>query len=138
MQSEGLCDKVAKYYIEWSWEQERLNSLKKAEQTFKLALSKIENTSDRELIQIKHKQFQARAMKKMIEKQEDDNVFETPEEQRTVLSSLRGQGKKIKDTGGPPLVRISNTFFSEKLCSPVFIVKSKTAFEAGPPVPFSK
>ena len=41
MQSEGLCDKVAIYYIEWSWEQERLNDLKKAEQTFKLALSKI-------------------------------------------------------------------------------------------------
>ena len=93
MQSEGLCDKVAKYYIEWSWEQERLNDLKKAEQTFKLALSKIENTSDRELIQIKHKQFQARVMKKMIEKN-DDNVFEAPEEQRTVLSSLRGQGNK--------------------------------------------
>ena len=101
MQSEGLCDKVAKYYIEWSWEQERLNDLKKAEQTFKLALSKIENTSDRELIQIKHKQFQARVMKKMIEKNDDD-VFEAPEEQRTVLSSLRGQGNnKAKGTLAP-------------------------------------
>ena len=65
MQSEGLCDKVAKYYIEWSWELERLNSFKKAEQTFNLALAKIDNPADREVIEIKHKQFQARVMKRM-------------------------------------------------------------------------
>ena len=93
MQSEGLCDKVAKYYIEWSWELERLNSFKKAEQTFNLALAKIDNPADREVIEIKHKQFQARVMKRMLEKSGDDEVFEAQEEQRTVLSSLRGQGK---------------------------------------------
>ena len=92
MQSEGLCDKVAKYYIEWSWELERLNSFKKAEQTFNLALAKIDSPADREVIEIKHKQFQARVMKRMLEKSGDDEVFEAQEEQRTVLSSLRGQG----------------------------------------------
>ena len=91
LQTEGLFDKIPKFYIEWSWELECLNSYKKAEQTFKLALEKVDS-EDRELVEIKHRQFQARLMKKMLEKSGDDEVFEA-EEQRKALSSLRGQGR---------------------------------------------
>ena len=97
MFSEGVCDKLAKFYIEWAWALEQVNALKKAEQTFNLAKEKVVENDELELLEIKHKQFQARVMKKMLEKDdlneesEHDNV-----EQRTALSSLKSHGKSAK------------------------------------------
>ena len=95
MYSEGVCDQVAKFYIELAWEQEQRNNFKKAEQTFKVAGLKITNSEDKELVLTKHKQFQARVMKRMLETSSDE-VPEPAEEQRTALSSLKSQGKHGK------------------------------------------
>ena len=94
MYSEAVCDKLARFYVEWAWQLEQVNSYKKAEQTFNLALQKIEQ-HEKEFLEMKHKQFQARVMKKMLEKSNDDVETET-EEQRTALSALKSQGKKNK------------------------------------------
>ena len=94
MHTEGVCRKVSKFYIEWAWELEQVNNFKKAETTFKLAYDNVENPEDLEILKIKHKQFQARVMKKMLEKSDDE--INPGEEQRTVLSSLKGHGKQQK------------------------------------------
>ena len=96
MYSEGICDKLAKFYIEWAWELEQVNSFKKAEQTFNMGLSKIERQEEKEVLEIKHKQFQARVMKRMLEKDDEPEIPQDPEEQRTILSSLKGHGKSQK------------------------------------------
>ena len=95
MYTEGVCDQVAKFYIELAWELEQRNNFKKAEQTFKVAGQKITNREDIELVLTKHKQFQARVMKRMLETSSDE-VPEPAEEQRTALSSLKSHGKHGK------------------------------------------
>ena len=92
MYSEGVCDQVAKFYIELAWELEQRNNFKKAEQTFKVAGQKITNSEDKELVLTKHKQFQARVMKRMLETSSDAPA----EEERTALSSLKSHGKHGK------------------------------------------
>ena len=96
MHTERICEKVAKFYVEWAWELEQVNNFKKAEATFKLAYETISDTEGAlDSLKIKHKQFQARVMKRMLEKS-DDNLQAPVEEQRTVLSSLKGHGKQQK------------------------------------------
>ena len=58
MYSEGVCDEVPKFYIEWAWELEQVNNFKKAEQTYKLSMEKISHTEHQDLLKTKHKQFQ--------------------------------------------------------------------------------
>ena len=91
MQSVQVCDKLAKFYIEWAWELEQVNNFKKAEQIFGAASDKITDAEEKEVLASKHKQFQARVMKKMLEKSDSEEPLE---EQRTALSSLKGFGKK--------------------------------------------
>ena len=81
MFSEEVCHKLAKFYIEWAWHLEQISNYKKAEQTFKTAYDHIQDTLELDLVKIKHKQFQARVMKKMLEKDPEDEI-EEPEEQR--------------------------------------------------------
>lgn len=96
MHSVEVCDRLAKFYIEWAWELEQVNNFKRAEQIFAIAEDKISSDSEeRETLELKHKQFQARVMKKMLEKPDDSEDQPVHvEEQRTVLSSLKGFGKK--------------------------------------------
>ena len=96
MHTENICQKVPKFYVEWAWELEQVNNFKKAEATFKLAYEVIGDQEENlDSLKAKHNQFQARVMKKMLEKS-DDNVNTQAEEQRTVLSSLKGHGKQQK------------------------------------------
>ena len=96
MHTEKICQKVPKFYVEWAWELEQVNNFKKAETTFKLAYETIGDQEDNlDSLKAKHKQFQARVMKKMLEKS-DDNISTPVEEQRSVLSSLKGHGKQQK------------------------------------------
>jgi hypothetical protein len=80
MHAEAVCDTLAKFYIEWSWELEQVGNLKKAEQTFNLGLQKVAGNGggleSREILATKHKQFQARVMKKMLEKSNDESEME--------------------------------------------------------------
>ena len=97
MYSEGVCDQVAKFYVEWAWELEQVNNFKKAEQTFNISMKKVTDVEDQEILKNKHKQFQTRVMKRMLETSDNDADQDQPggdEDHRTALSSLRGQGKK--------------------------------------------
>ena len=100
MYSEGVCDQVAKFYIEWAWELEQVNNFKKAEQVFNNSMKKVTDVEDQELLKSKHKQFQTRVMKRMLETSDSNDADQDQpgggEDQRTALSSLRGQGKKGK------------------------------------------
>ncbi len=96
MHAEGVCDQLAKFYTEWAWQLEQVNNLKKAEATFKMALERVLLREEIDLVEMKHKQFQARVMKKMLEQSSEsgDGLLDNAqEEQRTALSSLRGHGK---------------------------------------------
>ena len=100
MYSEGVCDQVAKFYIEWAWELEQVNNFKKAEQVFNNSMKKVTDVEDQELLKSKHKQFQTRVMKRMLETSDSNDADQDQpgggEDQRTALSSLRSQGKKGK------------------------------------------
>ncbi len=94
----SLFDMLPKFYIEWAWELEQVGNYKKAEQTFKIAKKAIVGPPEaRDALDTKHKQFQARVMKRMLEQSTDDaEQAAAAEKERSALSSLRGHGKQHK------------------------------------------
>ena len=99
MHTNNLCTKLPEFYIHWSWQLEESGHYKKAEQAFKAGQEMVDRDDPKfELMEMKHRQFQARVMKRMVTNSEETNVSQTPlgEEERAVLGSLQGHGKHQK------------------------------------------
>ena len=93
MNAHHQCTKLAEFYLHWAWELEQVEKFKEAEMTFRTGLELLEKDDPRyDVMENKHRQFQARVMKRMVEKgsEEADSVVE---EQRSALGSLRSHGK---------------------------------------------
>ena len=96
-----LCTKLPDFYINWAWQLEENGLIKKADQAFKNGIDMVDpNDPKFELMETKHRQFQSRVMKKMVN---DSDISSTSsqlqpsgEEERAVLGSLQGHGKHQK------------------------------------------
>ena len=94
MYSNQLCTKLPEFYIQWSWQLEESGNYKKAEQAFKAAVEMVSRDDPKfELMEMKHRQFQARVMKRMVNETPNGSRLEPEEEERAVLGSLQGRGK---------------------------------------------
>ena len=93
MYSNKVCTSLAEMYINWAWELEQAGSTKKADQVFLKGMEKVEGEEDGETLRKARERFHARAAKKAMEKRQDEGQ---DEEQRAVLGTLRGTGKKQK------------------------------------------
>ena len=97
MHAQGQCTSLPDFYVAWAWELEQVGKFQDAELNFRKALDLLGNnpTDPRfEPIESKHRQFQARVMKSVVESpSEPTGVQRESEEQRTALGSLRGHGR---------------------------------------------
>ena len=101
MFSNQLCTKLPDFYINWAWQLEENGFIKKAEQAFKSGIDMVDHNDPKfEVMENKHRQFQSRVMKKMVNDSDLSSAsFQNPssrEEERAVLGSLQGHGKHQK------------------------------------------
>ena len=100
MHSNNLCTKLPEFYVHWAWALEQIGNYKKAEQAFKAGVEMVDRGDPKfESMEVKHRQFQARVMKRMVEQNCEQNEATegiTAEEERSVLGSLQGHGKHQK------------------------------------------
>ena len=95
MHEHAQCTTLPEFYVSWSWELEQVGKYKDAERNYRVALNLLNNDPNHpkyEGVETKHRQFQARVMKRMVEggAQEAGAESESTEggEQRTALGSL--------------------------------------------------
>ena len=70
MHSHGQCTSLPEFYVAWSWEQEQVGKVKEAEMNFRTALDLCSNDPGHpkhEGVETKHRQFQARVMKRLVQ-----------------------------------------------------------------------
>lgn len=91
MSTQNLCTALGQFYDCWAYELELMGNFKKAELVYQRGLQQ-PGLDDHAALDTKHKQFQARVMKHVLEEQENEE--EAKEEERTALGGLRGHGKK--------------------------------------------
>ena len=100
MHEHAQCTTLPEFYVSWSWELEQVGKYKDAERNYRVALNLLNNDPNHpkyEGVETKHRQFQARVMKRMVEGGANEAGAESESteggEQRTALGSLRGHGK---------------------------------------------
>ena len=99
MHSNQLCTALPEFYINWAWYLEEDGNYKKAEQAFKAGVQMVDRNDEKfELLETKHRQFQARVMKRMVNNSDVGEMAQisSGEEERAVLGSLQGHGKHQK------------------------------------------
>ena len=99
MEKHNLFTKLPEFYINWSWHLEQSGNFKKADQVFNAGVEKVDRSNPKfETLEIKHRQFQARVMKRMVDTNSISNEppVSSGEEERAVLGSLQGHGKHQK------------------------------------------
>ena len=114
MHGHAQCTSLPEFYVAWSWELEQVGKVKEAEMNFRTALDLIGNDPAHpkyEAVESKHRQFQARVMKRVVEDggQSAASAGES-EDQRTALGSLRGHGR----TGRVGSMRVGSAKMSER------------------------
>ena len=96
-----LCTKLPDFYINWAWQLEENGMIKKADQAFRNGIDMVDHSDPKfEVMETKHRQFQSRVMKKMVNDSEVSSAgfltASSGEEERAVLGSLQGHGKHQK------------------------------------------
>ena len=93
MFKQGLCSQQVGLYEIWAWQLEKIGSYKQAESVFVKGIGSLVDLYQREWINSKRTEFQARVIVRM-------NGVETEEEQKSALNKLTGHGKIHKVVGG--------------------------------------
>ncbi|XP_071550676.1 mitotic checkpoint serine/threonine-protein kinase BUB1-like [Panulirus ornatus] len=94
LEAKGLFTAVAEFYINWSWEMEKIGNFKRADAIYQTGLqlgAKPLNT-----LEEAHKKFQIRIARLTLEGGFADQESSISEPQRTALTSLKPQGPKSR------------------------------------------
>ncbi|XP_006831838.1 PREDICTED: mitotic checkpoint serine/threonine-protein kinase BUB1 beta [Chrysochloris asiatica] len=104
LHNQGIGVSLAQFYISWAEEYEARENFKKADTIFQEGLQR--NAEPLEKLQSQHRQFQARVSRQTLlalEKEEEEESFESSVPQRSTLSDLKSKGKK---TARAPISRV--------------------------------
>lgn len=94
LESKDLCTHLADFYINWSWELERLGNFKRADAIYQKGLQTGAVPFD--VLDDAHKKFQSRVARATVEGRPNENETEGGDVHRVALTSLKVQGKKNK------------------------------------------
>ncbi|KAK7081360.1 Budding uninhibited by benzimidazoles 1 beta b, partial [Halocaridina rubra] len=92
LDTKGLCTGIAEFYLNWSWEYEKLKNYRKAESIFQKGFQS--GALPLDALQEAHKKFQTRVARATLEEMDSEAEGNVAEPQRTVLTSLKVQGRK--------------------------------------------
>ncbi|XP_042543556.1 mitotic checkpoint serine/threonine-protein kinase BUB1 beta isoform X1 [Dipodomys spectabilis] len=101
---QGIGVSLAQFYISWAEEYEARENFKKADAIFQEGIQRKAEPLER--LQSQHRQFQARVSRQTLlalEKEEEEEVFESCISQRSTLAELKSKGKK---TARAPISRV--------------------------------
>ncbi|XP_047395879.1 mitotic checkpoint serine/threonine-protein kinase BUB1 beta [Sciurus carolinensis] len=96
LHNQGIGISLAQFYISWAEEYEARENFKKADAIFQEGIQRKAEPLER--LQSQHRQFQARVSRQTLlalEKEEEEEVFESSVPQRSTLAELKSKGKKI-------------------------------------------
>uniref|UniRef100_G1QQS2 Mitotic checkpoint serine/threonine-protein kinase BUB1 beta n=1 Tax=Nomascus leucogenys TaxID=61853 RepID=G1QQS2_NOMLE len=104
LHNQGIGVSLAQFYISWAEEYEARENFRKADAIFQEGIQ--QKAEPLERLQSQHRQFQARVSRQTLlalEKEEEEEVFESSVPQRSTLAELKSKGKK---TARAPIIRI--------------------------------
>ncbi|KAM4829815.1 mitotic checkpoint serine/threonine-protein kinase BUB1 beta isoform 2-T2 [Thomomys bottae] len=96
LQHQGIGVSLAQFYISWAEEYEARENFKKADAIFQEGIQ--QKAEPLERLQSQHRQFQARVSRQTLlalEKEEEEEAFESSVSQRSTLAELKSRGKKV-------------------------------------------
>ncbi|XP_054387355.1 mitotic checkpoint serine/threonine-protein kinase BUB1 beta isoform X1 [Pongo abelii] len=104
LHNQGIGVSLAQFYISWAEEYEARENFRKADAIFQEGIQ--QKAEPLERLQSQHRQFQARVSRQTLlalEKEEEEEVFESSVPQRSTLAELKSKGKK---TARAPIIRV--------------------------------
>ncbi|XP_048188731.1 mitotic checkpoint serine/threonine-protein kinase BUB1 beta [Perognathus longimembris pacificus] len=104
LHNQGIGVSLAQFYISWAEEYEARENFKRADAVFQEGIERKAEPLER--LQSQHRQFQARVSRQTLlalEKEEEEEGFESSESQRSTLAELKSKGKK---TARAPICRV--------------------------------
>ncbi|XP_064100488.1 mitotic checkpoint serine/threonine-protein kinase BUB1-like [Macrobrachium nipponense] len=94
LESKDLCTLLADFYINWSWELERLGNFKRADAIYQKGLEARAVPFD--VLDDAHKKFQNRVARATVEGRPNESETDRGDVHRIALTALKVQGKKNK------------------------------------------
>uniref|UniRef100_A0A2K5QPB8 Mitotic checkpoint serine/threonine-protein kinase BUB1 beta n=1 Tax=Cebus imitator TaxID=2715852 RepID=A0A2K5QPB8_CEBIM len=107
LHNQGIGVSLAQFYISWAEEYEARENFRKADAIFQEGIQ--QKAEPLERLQSQHRQFQARVSRQTLlalEKEEEEEVFESSVPQRSTLAELKSKGKK---TARAPIIRVGSS-----------------------------
>ncbi|XP_003935770.2 mitotic checkpoint serine/threonine-protein kinase BUB1 beta isoform X1 [Saimiri boliviensis] len=107
LHNQGIGVSLAQFYISWAEEYEARENFRKADAIFQEGIQRKAEPLER--LQSQHRQFQARVSRQTLlalEKEEEEEAFESSVPQRSTLAELKSKGKK---TARAPIIRVGGS-----------------------------